>query len=112
MTGQPLRIAMMLESDGPGGAEMMVFRLAEELRRRGHSLCQSGRSTGSDGLAIFSAERACHRSFSEYAVRSTQLAFVVSCGYSASTTSMPFTAMSSRCGVRRRSIPPYAAAPM
>ena len=30
----PLRIAMMLESDGPGGAEMMVFRLSEELRRR------------------------------------------------------------------------------
>jgi glycosyltransferase involved in cell wall biosynthesis len=30
-----LRIAMMLESDGPGGAEMMVFRLSEELRSRG-----------------------------------------------------------------------------
>jgi glycosyltransferase involved in cell wall biosynthesis len=33
-----LRIAMMLGSDGPGGAEMMVFRLSEELRRRGHTV--------------------------------------------------------------------------
>lgn len=33
-----LRIAMMLESDGPGGAEVMVFRLSEELRRRGHTV--------------------------------------------------------------------------
>ena len=33
-----LRIAMMLDSDGPGGAEMMVFRLSEELRRRGHTV--------------------------------------------------------------------------
>ena len=33
-----LRIAMMLDSDGPGGAEMMVFRLSEELRQRGHTV--------------------------------------------------------------------------
>ena len=33
-----LRIAMMLESDGPGGAELVVFRLSEELRRRGHTV--------------------------------------------------------------------------
>jgi len=33
-----LRIAMMLESDGPGGAEMMVFRLSEELRSRGYTV--------------------------------------------------------------------------
>jgi glycosyltransferase involved in cell wall biosynthesis len=33
-----LRIAMMLESDGPGGAEVVVFRLSEELRRRGHTV--------------------------------------------------------------------------
>src|SRR3954462_2550391 len=33
-----LRIAMMLESDGPGGAEMMVFRLSEELRGRGYNV--------------------------------------------------------------------------
>ena len=36
------RIAMMLESDGPGGAEMMVFRLSEELRRRGHTVIPVG----------------------------------------------------------------------
>jgi len=33
-----LRIAMMLESDGPGGAEVVLFRLSEELRRRGHTV--------------------------------------------------------------------------
>ena len=33
-----LRVAMMLDSDGPGGAEMMVFRLSEELRERGHTV--------------------------------------------------------------------------
>jgi glycosyltransferase involved in cell wall biosynthesis len=33
-----LRIAMMLDSDGPGGAEMMVFRLSEELRQGGHTV--------------------------------------------------------------------------
>ena len=33
-----LRIAMMLESDGPGGAEVVLFRLSEELRRRGHTI--------------------------------------------------------------------------
>lgn len=37
-----LRIAMMLESDGPGGAEMMVLRLSEELRRRGHTVLPIG----------------------------------------------------------------------
>src|SRR5437773_4589364 len=37
-----LRIAMMLESDGPGGAEMMVLRLSEELRRRGHTVIPVG----------------------------------------------------------------------
>ena len=38
MARRGLRIAMMLESDGPGGAEMMVFRLSEELRSRGHTV--------------------------------------------------------------------------
>jgi len=33
-----LRIAMMLDSDGPGGAEVVLFRLSEELRRRGHTV--------------------------------------------------------------------------
>lgn len=41
-----LRIAMMIESDGPGGAEMMVFRLTEELRRRGHSVLPVGPRNG------------------------------------------------------------------
>ena len=41
-----LRIAMMLESDGPGGAEMMVFRLSEELRRRGHTVLPVGPASG------------------------------------------------------------------
>jgi glycosyltransferase involved in cell wall biosynthesis len=47
MTASPrLRIAMMLESDGPGGAEMMVFRLSEELRRRGHTIVPVGPANG------------------------------------------------------------------
>jgi len=41
-----LRIAMMLESDGPGGAEMMVLRLSEELRRRGHTVLPVGPARG------------------------------------------------------------------
>jgi L-malate glycosyltransferase len=41
-----LRIAMMLESDGPGGAEMMVFRLSEELCRRGHTVVPVGPAKG------------------------------------------------------------------
>jgi len=40
------RIAMMIESDGPGGAEMMVFRLSEELRRRGHTVVPVGPRNG------------------------------------------------------------------
>jgi len=43
---QPLRIAMMLESDGPGGAEMMVFRLSQELRERGHTILPVGPAHG------------------------------------------------------------------
>jgi glycosyltransferase involved in cell wall biosynthesis len=45
-----LRIAMMLESDGPGGAEMMVLRLSEELRRRGHFILPVGRAPGTGWL--------------------------------------------------------------
>lgn len=37
-----LRIAMMLESSGHGGAEVVVFQLAEELRRRGHEVIPVG----------------------------------------------------------------------
>lgn len=46
MTASPMRIAMMLESDGPGGAEMMVFRLSEELRNRGHTIVPVGPMNG------------------------------------------------------------------
>src|SRR5438067_2078492 len=41
-----LRVAMMLESDEPGGAEMMVFRLSDELRRRGHTVVPVGPEHG------------------------------------------------------------------
>jgi len=43
---RPLRIAMMLESDEPGGAEMMVFRLSDELRSRGHTVVPVGPANG------------------------------------------------------------------
>ena len=48
---QRLRIAMMLESDGPGGAETMVFRLSEELRARGHTVVPVGPANGCGWLA-------------------------------------------------------------
>jgi len=44
--GEPLRIGLWLESDGPGGAELVVFRLAEELRRRGHHVLPMGPAKG------------------------------------------------------------------
>jgi glycosyltransferase involved in cell wall biosynthesis len=37
---------MMLESDEPGGAEMMVYRLSDELRRRGHTVVPVGPENG------------------------------------------------------------------
>ena len=37
-TAQDSTIAVMLESEGPGGAEVIVLHLAEELRRRGHTV--------------------------------------------------------------------------
>lgn len=46
MNPDRLRIAMMLESDGPGGAEMMVFRLSQELRERGHTVVPVGPAKG------------------------------------------------------------------
>src|SRR5262245_40745649 len=36
----------MLECDGPGGAEMVVFQLAEELRSRGHTVIHVGPAHG------------------------------------------------------------------
>jgi glycosyltransferase involved in cell wall biosynthesis len=50
-SGSPLRIAMMLESDGPGGAEMMIFRLSEQLRERGHTVVPVGPADGCGWLA-------------------------------------------------------------
>lgn len=41
-----LRIALMLESDGPGGAEVVVQHLAEELRERGHTVVPVGPRNG------------------------------------------------------------------
>lgn len=40
MTG--LRVALMLESDGPGGAENVVLHLAESLHERGHQVVHVG----------------------------------------------------------------------
>jgi glycosyltransferase involved in cell wall biosynthesis len=45
-TSPPRRIAMMLESDGPGGAEVMALRLSEELRALGHSVVPVGPAHG------------------------------------------------------------------
>jgi glycosyltransferase involved in cell wall biosynthesis len=44
-------IALMLESDGPGGAEQMLIHLAEELRRRGHEVVPVGPAAGCGWLA-------------------------------------------------------------
>jgi glycosyltransferase involved in cell wall biosynthesis len=41
-----MRIAMLLESDGPGGAENVVLQLSEELRRRGHTVLHVGPEHG------------------------------------------------------------------
>lgn len=47
---RPLRIALMLESDGPGGAEVVLLRLAAELRERGHSIVPVGPARGEGWL--------------------------------------------------------------
>ncbi|HEU4642464.1 MAG TPA: glycosyltransferase [Gemmatimonadaceae bacterium] len=53
----PLRVALMLESDGPGGAEVMLLQLAEELRRRGHHVLPVGPDDGCGWLAARFRER-------------------------------------------------------
>jgi glycosyltransferase involved in cell wall biosynthesis len=45
-----LRIALMLETDGPGGAENVVFDLAEALRERGHAVYPVGPEHGDGWL--------------------------------------------------------------
>jgi len=47
----PLVIAQMLESDGPGGAEVVVLRLGEALRARGHEVVPVGPARGCGWLA-------------------------------------------------------------
>lgn len=52
-----LSVALMLESDGPGGAELMLLQLALELRRRGHRVVPVGPAEGVGWLsARFRAE--------------------------------------------------------
>ena len=40
----------MLESDGPGGAEVVMFQLSEELRRKGHEVVHVGPAEGEGWL--------------------------------------------------------------
>lgn len=47
----PLTIALMLESDGPAGAETLLLELAKELRRRGHRIHPIGPERGTGWLA-------------------------------------------------------------
>jgi len=49
-TRPSLRIALMLETDGPGGAENVLFDLAEALRDRGHTVCPIGPEHGNGWL--------------------------------------------------------------
>jgi glycosyltransferase involved in cell wall biosynthesis len=46
----PLRVALMIECDGPGGAELMMLELAKELRARGHTVLPVGLSAGTGWL--------------------------------------------------------------
>jgi len=45
-----MSIALMLESDGPGGAETMLIHLADELSARGHEVCPVGPEAGEGWL--------------------------------------------------------------
>jgi glycosyltransferase involved in cell wall biosynthesis len=48
MADRPKRetIGLLIETDGPGGAEVMFLELAEELRRRGHQVVPVGPANG------------------------------------------------------------------
>jgi hypothetical protein len=48
---QALRIAIMIETDGPGGAEVMLLQLSEELKRRGHQVTPIGPEKGAGWLS-------------------------------------------------------------
>jgi glycosyltransferase involved in cell wall biosynthesis len=49
--GDRSTVALMIESDGPGGAERMLLQLAGELRRRGHTVVPVGPAVGCGWLA-------------------------------------------------------------
>ena len=53
----PMRIALLLESDGPGGAEKMVFHLAEGLLARGHTVVPVGPERGVGWLGALYREK-------------------------------------------------------
>lgn len=57
IAANPLRIALMLETDGPGGAETVLLQLAEELRRRGHDVMPVGPASGCGWLGHEFASR-------------------------------------------------------
>ena len=46
----PLKVGLMLESDGPGGAEVVLLQLARELRNRGHTVYPIGPERGEGWL--------------------------------------------------------------
>ncbi|MCH2186314.1 glycosyltransferase family 4 protein [Myxococcota bacterium] len=48
---QSMRIGMMIETDGPGGAEVVLIQLSEELRRRGHTVIEVGPKEGRGWLS-------------------------------------------------------------
>ncbi len=50
MTSRTLTVALMLESDGPGGAEVVVREMARELRRKGHRVLPIGPENGQGWL--------------------------------------------------------------
>ncbi len=50
MTSRTLTVALMLESDGPGGAEVVVREMARELRRKGHRVLPIGPEKGQGWL--------------------------------------------------------------
>jgi glycosyltransferase involved in cell wall biosynthesis len=50
-TRKPLTVAILLESDGPGGAEGVVFQMAEGLRELGHHVYPFGPADGAGWLS-------------------------------------------------------------
>jgi glycosyltransferase involved in cell wall biosynthesis len=59
---KPRNIALLLESDGPGGAEVVVFQLGEELTRRGHRVFFLGPRHGNGWLGQRFADAGIHTS--------------------------------------------------